>query len=141
MRRQAAPIAAVSTGLLILLAAITLAACTTVIDPSARPTPTPEMPFRSLTPEPPTFNVETAKAFFEVACSNGFFSDDDLCEQLNIEQLGGNGSMLIMRTTLDPTERGRAGQICGALLGVPNQGWDPVTIEDKNGDFLTGCIA
>jgi hypothetical protein len=33
-----------------------------------------------------------------------------------------------------------SGQICSELLGW-HKGWDPVTVEDMNGDMLTGCIA
>jgi hypothetical protein len=59
---------------------------------------------------------------------------------VKIAELRANGSTLIVPTTLDPTERARAGQICSELLGW-HKGWDPVTVEDMNGDMLTGCIA
>jgi hypothetical protein len=96
----------------------------------------------SIAPGPAAdFDLAEARAFWSAECAEPSFIDPDVCEDVNIAGLRGEGTTLIGPTMLigqDHTQFNRAQNACLALT-YEGFGYETVTIVDSFGAPIFSC--
>lgn len=97
-------------------------------------------------PEPPAFDLALVKSNFTEECTNPTFDVEFACQQMEIDGMTADGSILNVPTRLDPSGDDRADVICGFLATVhydrangDDLGYDTVGIFDTSGGNLATC--
>ena len=97
-------------------------------------------------PDPPTFDLALVKSHFTGECTTPTFDVEYACQQMDIDGMTADGSILNVPTGLDPSARGdRADIVCRFIATVhydrtgDNLGYDNVRILGAHGGNLATC--
>ena len=105
-------------------------------------------PLAEVTPETPAFDLALVKSHFTDQCIRPPFDVEYACDNMQIEGMTADGSILNVPTQLDPSagRDGRADVVCHFLAtvhyGAPNGedlGYDTIGVLDVDGSNLTTC--
>ena len=101
-----------------------------------------------VTPEAPAFDLALVKSHFTDQCIRPPFDVEYACDNMEIEGMTADGSILNVPTQLDPSagRDGRADVICHFLATVhysaakgEDLGYDTIGVLDVDGSNLTSC--
>jgi hypothetical protein len=98
------------------------------------------------TPEPAGFDLAAVKANFSAECESPIVVDDLFCEQVQIDGMTADGTILNVPTTLNAAATDRADAICEAVARIrfdgetgDDLGYTFVGIKDRDGGNAAAC--
>ena len=131
-----------------LVMALLTAACTQPVA-STVPTVQPGASVVQVLPTPPdlagTFDIDAVKAFWTAECANPTIVDPDVCADVDIDGMFGQGRLLFLPSRLQPQDRNRAQNACIPFAFAhwdrdgDDYGYAVITILDSFGAPLWSC--
>lgn len=100
---------------------------------------------RAETPEPLAFDVAAVRATFAAECPEPLVVDEFFCEQVQIDRISGEGSILLVPTLLNAEATDRAAAICEQFArfhfdaDANDLGYTTVGILDRDGGNAAAC--
>lgn len=114
-------------------AAVLIAACSSPQATSVAP------------PSNGSFDLGRVQAAWRARCIDGQVTDPALCDQLRIQDFSADGDVLIVATTLDPSDQTRAAVICAIVAATRSFsdgtaiGFKVVEVRDIADGTLAAC--
>lgn len=102
-------------------------------------------PAARATPEPPAFDVAAVAAAFKGDCKDPDPIDPLLCQQVKLDSLSGEGTILRVPTTLNSAATARAEAICDEFAvahfdtNSVDLGYQTIGILDRDGGNAAAC--